>query len=56
MGHNLDGSQHAIKVTKDKERDKQLEADSFTVLRFWNNEIFENLEGVLEVILAACSK
>ncbi len=52
----LDGSQHAENVIKDKERDKELEANSFTVLRFWNNEVFENLEGVLETILAACSK
>jgi very-short-patch-repair endonuclease len=27
-----------------------LEAAGFIVLRFWNNEVFENMAGVLEVI------
>jgi very-short-patch-repair endonuclease len=52
----LDGSQHAEETSKDIERDSALEANGFTVLRFWNNEIFENLEGVLEVIRKACQE
>ncbi len=52
----LDGSQHAEGTSKDIERDTVLEANGYTVLRFWNNEIFEHLEGVLEVIREACSK
>ncbi len=53
----LDGGQHAEETLKDIERDEVLEADGFTVLRFWNNEIFENLEGVLEVIReVVCNK
>jgi very-short-patch-repair endonuclease len=35
---------------KDKERQKYIEDLGFTVLRFTNKEIMENLEGVLEVI------
>ena len=44
----LDGSQHAEDTSKDIERDMVLESNGYTVLRFWNNEIFENLDGVLE--------
>lgn len=46
----LDGGQHAIKKDSDKKRDGWLTAEGFEILRFWNNEIFENIEGVLEVI------
>ncbi|MCP4713564.1 MAG: endonuclease domain-containing protein [Deltaproteobacteria bacterium] len=46
----LDGSQHAENKAKDHERDTWLKQEGFAVLRFWNNELFENIEGVLEVI------
>jgi len=46
----LDGGQHAIKKDSDKKRDQWLKVEGFKVLRFWNNDIFENLEGSLEVI------
>jgi very-short-patch-repair endonuclease len=46
----IDGGQHTIETEKDKERDKWLREQGFEVLRFWNNEIFENIEGVIEVI------
>ena len=46
----LDGSQHAVEKEKDWKRDHWLQAQGFEVLRYWNNEVFENLEGVLEVI------
>ncbi|MDP9423158.1 MAG: endonuclease domain-containing protein [Pseudomonadota bacterium] len=49
-----DGSQHA-----DSERDIRrtafLWSKGYRVLRFWNNDILENLEGVAESILAALS-
>src|SRR3989304_1627740 len=45
----LDGGQHT-EIEKDKERDKFLRDQGFKVLRFWNHEVFENVEGVLEVI------
>ncbi len=50
----LDGGQHAIDKCKDIERDRLLTENGFTVLRFWDNQIFENLEGVLEVIRKKC--
>ena len=46
----LDGGQHAIEKENDIRRDSWLNSEGFEVLRFWNNEVFENLEGVLDVI------
>jgi len=46
----LDGGQHAEAVDYDKQRTRNLEKTGFIVLRFWNNEVFENMDGVLEVI------
>jgi very-short-patch-repair endonuclease len=46
----LDGGQHNESAT-DVARDAWLTSQGFVVLRFWNNEIFENLEGVVERIL-----
>ncbi len=50
----LDGGQHAAGQPEDKKRDHFMELNGFMVLRFWNNEVFENLEGVLGVIRKAC--
>ena len=47
----LDGGQHAEAINYDSQRTGHLEQAGFVVLRFWNNDIFENLDGVLEVIL-----
>jgi len=49
----IDGGQHA-ENEKDKERDNYLAKNGFKVLRFWNNEVFLNVEGILEVIRAKC--
>jgi very-short-patch-repair endonuclease len=45
----LDGGQHAHHPD-DRIRDKWLRAEGYQVLRFWDNEVFNNLEGVLETI------
>jgi very-short-patch-repair endonuclease len=50
----LDGSQHKRNREKDTERDRFLAESGFIVLRFWNSDVFENLEGVLEVIRKKC--
>ena len=47
----LDGSQHAVRTGQDLERTKTLEAMGYLVLRFWNNDVMRNLDGVLEEIL-----
>lgn len=50
----LDGSQHAKNTLYDQRRDACLRTNGFAVLRFWNNEVFENIDGVLEVIRQHC--
>ena len=45
----VDGGQHS-ENKKDKLRDKWLKEKGYEVLRFWDNEVFTNVEGVLEVI------
>jgi very-short-patch-repair endonuclease len=47
-----DGSQHAESAA-DERRDAWLNAQGFRVLRFWNNEILTNFDGVLTAISAA---
>ena len=45
----VDGGQHA-ESGRDRRRDKELEEMGYKVLRFWNNEVIENLEGVIEEV------
>ena len=45
----VDGGQHADNPS-DKVRQKDIEESGFRVLRFWNNEVLDNLDGVLSVI------
>lgn len=47
----LDGSQHFEQIRYDKERTKFLEQQGFKVIRIWNNDVFTNLEGVVEYII-----
>ncbi len=49
----LDGGQHAINKAKDATRDLFLRQEGYKVLRFWDNEVFLNTDGVLEVIREA---
>ena len=48
----LDGSQHADNAS-DKNRDAVMEIAGYRVIRFWNSDVFNNLEGVLEEIRRA---
>ena len=50
----VDGGQHADNA-KDIARDKRLVAAGYRVLRFWNNDVLSNPNGVLEAILAEIS-
>src|SRR6267154_2631347 len=50
----LDGGQHASSEARDDRRTAWLKARGWRVIRFWNNEVNENLEGVLLVIAEAC--
>ncbi len=46
----IDGGQHAEQVEYDQHRDAWLRNQGYTVLRFWNNEVLQQLEGVLEQV------
>jgi very-short-patch-repair endonuclease len=47
----IDGGQHAEDTESDEERTVWLASRGFRVIRFWNNDVLENIEGVLAVIL-----
>lgn len=49
----LDGGQHDWQVDKDEGRTRQIEAEGYRVIRFWNNEVNEALETVLDRITRA---
>ncbi|WP_281174971.1 endonuclease domain-containing protein [Sphingomonas changbaiensis] len=51
----LDGGQHGAQQEYDAARTSFLEREGYRVLRFWNNDVDENLEGVLRLIQEALS-
>ena len=50
-----DGGQHNG-APHDEKRDAWLRAQGFKIMRFWNNEITTNLDGVLTVVMAALAE
>jgi hypothetical protein len=52
----LDGTTHEGREAQDLRRQKELEELGFTMLRFRNHEVYENLEGFLERVLYVCRK
>ena len=48
----VDGGQHAD-LRSDRVRDRWFAENGFRVLRFWNNDVLSNLEGVLTTVLDA---
>ena len=50
----IDGSQHALDAALgyDANRTARLEEDGWTVLRFWNDEVLKDIDGVCRHILA----
>ena len=51
----VDGGQHNESAA-DVVRDRRLNEEGYTVLRFWNNDVLGNLEGVLTTIQAELLK
>jgi very-short-patch-repair endonuclease len=47
----VDGGQHAEQEDYDKERDAWIRNQDFRILRFWNNDVIHNIDGVMEIIL-----
>ena len=49
----LDGSQHLEQEEYDEERTKYLNSLGYKVIRFWNNDVMNNIDGVILAILHA---
>jgi very-short-patch-repair endonuclease len=49
----LDGGQHGLRehMAHDAARDRAIEEEGYRVLRFWNNDVRETLDGVVEAIV-----
>jgi len=47
----LDGGQHAVQSHEDAQRTRAIEAQGYLVLRFWNNDVLSNMDGVLQSIV-----
>ena len=52
----LDGGQHSEQKVSDRDLAKQnyAQGQGYNVLRFWNNDVDNNIEGVLEIIKKEC--
>jgi very-short-patch-repair endonuclease len=46
----LDGGQHVVRTAEDERRTRFLASRGYRVLRFWNNDVLGNVEGVLQVV------
>ncbi len=51
----VDGGSHVDAQAYDEARTAWLKSEGFRVLRFWNNDVLGNQEGVLQTILEALS-
>ena len=51
----VDGGQH-LESKRDAIRDRYLAEQGYRVLRFWNNDVLSNIEGVVAVIDEELSK
>jgi len=43
----VDGGEHAIDVAKDAARTAYLQSQGYRVIRFWNNDVLERIDGVV---------
>ncbi|MBV9840678.1 MAG: endonuclease domain-containing protein [Sphingomonadaceae bacterium] len=51
----IDGGQHAMQAEQDRTRTERIERAGYHVIRFWNNEVQDNIENVLLRILDSCA-
>jgi len=49
----VDGSQHSEQIDYDLKRDTWLEKEGFCILRFWDNQVLNETDGVKEIIIDA---
>ena len=52
----IDGETHLGKEHHDQRRQRCLEDQGCKVLRFWNNDVYDDLETVLEAIWQECQR
>ena len=54
----VDGSQHnePDHVMSDTKQSAYLQSQGYRILRFWNNDVFKNIDGVMEAILTAINQ
>jgi very-short-patch-repair endonuclease len=54
----IDGGQHSFakEARRDAARDQNLQRAGYRVLRFWNNQVDREFDGVMETILDALDK
>jgi len=46
----LDGSQHLEQAEYDAERSRYFESQGYKVIRFWNNDVMNDINGVIRAI------
>ncbi len=56
LGIELDGGHHAEQVEADERRTRYLTERGWRILRFWNNEVIDNVDGVVTIVLAAVAQ
>jgi very-short-patch-repair endonuclease len=49
----LGGGQHALREEADERRSSELARRGYRVVRFWNTDVLDNLNGVMEMIVGA---
>ncbi len=51
----VDGGQHADRIAADERRTAYLQSKGYRVIRFWNNDVLENIDGIIQMIERALS-
>ena len=46
----IDGATHALTQDSDEARTRFIEREGYRVLRFWNNDVMANIDGVIAMI------
>ena len=52
----VDGGQHAEAAEYDARRTRFVESEGYRVLRFWNNDVLENIDGVIALVANSLSQ
>jgi len=47
----IDGGQHSVRLEADQLRTEKLERFGYRIVRFWNHDVLNNIEGVLDAVI-----